>query len=220
MMTFFLEGRLELNYDPQQCELWRAAGDSIGLRISSGWKEDTLFNNSCQAVCIQSIAAVDPAVSINLLNCGLWAVLATRWQLAPSELINGVPVPPQPVSYPEPYEYILRSDFEPLLAKFALLGLDAANTSQLIRTRNAVSFSLNALIPAYVPKKADVNLPWLSPCSEELLFSGFDVFSQGDAGTLRLMRCLNAICTSKTLDPDLGGIGVRVKMSFCYKFQS
>ena len=57
------------------------------------------------------------AVSINFLNCGLWALLATMWQLAPSKQVRRTRILPYPSILEEPNNYILRSDLEPLLAK-------------------------------------------------------------------------------------------------------
>lgn len=150
--------------------------------------------NSCQSVCWRSLHLQDPYRPVNLLNCGLWASLASlsmELTSKPYESIgyyNTSQLPNQPMA---------------ILQNFTKLGLDYHNLRYLIGVRDQVSWALTDLLRS--SRSLDVSGPTeRATCSEQGLFS----YERREQGFRGLTSCINAICKVRRLDPDLGGIGV------------
>ena len=153
--------------------------------------------NSCQRVCWSSLHLQDPHRPINLLNCGLWAYLASL-----SMEITSKP-------YENASTYLTSQIPNQALAtlqNFTKLGLDYNDLRYLIGVRDQVSWTLTDLLRS--SRYLDVSGPTeRATCSEQSLFS----FGRGnhEPGLRGLTSCVDAICKVRRLDPDLGGIGVR-----------
>lgn len=194
------ENLFQLDYDFPPCEILRLEDESTSIISSAKTSfrakvEVVIPAKSCQEVCSEYLAFSDPRRPVNLLNCGLWAKLATIW-LRKSNLPFHVPEKngTRPI---EP------SDLEDPLQEFTSQGLDYHNESYLNIVTGAVS-SMLASFPNLEESERYLLRP--TACSEAELFS----FERSTIRPTRsgLWPCLNILCTPSTLNPDLGGIGV------------
>ena len=150
-------------------------------------------NGDCGQICDNYVALLDPAAPVNLLACGLWTSLTYfvfdvglgNLNASTAASINGS------------------------LASFETWGLPASNTTYIYQSRNAVAAVLKELnrvtrIQTYLSSES-----MQGSCAEQTLFPVGVEANSSDISS-RLADCLDAICAPRSLDPDLGGIGVRL----------
>lgn len=189
------------NFDMSPCQLLKSSRDlPPGIDIVYDGDESVVYSpptNSCQRVCRMSSHLQDPYRPTNLLNCGLWASLASLWMESSTK----------PYYNASNYTTVeLPDHVMAVLQNFTKTGLYYQDLRYLIDVRDQVSWALTSLLSS--SQESD---SWVSPqralCSEQGLF----FFEQGslEPGFQGVLACVKAICKIRRLDPDLGGIGVR-----------
>lgn len=141
---------------------------------------------NCTTVCDDAGLLLYADQPNSLLTCGLWATLATLTQYA-----------------------FLTNDYHTLLGRFDSLGLDAGNATYAYAARNAVSTAMNTMLKITKVQTYQGGSSLEGACSEQALFPTSTLELDGDLPQF-LRTCVNAICAPRTLNPDLGGIGVRI----------
>ena len=145
---------------------------------------------NCTQVCNSSTAILDPIAPDNLLTCGLWSTLTML------------------AYYPEGFAPLPRDRVNSLLQRFEPLGLDASNATYAYSARGAVSNSLSTIYDVttlQVSYRGDTARG--IACSQQMLFPILAHTFSTDL-PYRLSQCVDAICSRRTLNPDLGGVGV------------
>ena len=156
-----------------------------------------VVNGDCSFACtsVQSlIRSVEPN---NLATCGLWALMVNVCSRSPQRMHNDG------------------------LEAFVPLGLDYQNATYASTATKAVSAVLSAfyLRTSSSTSGYDERIPLF--CSEQQLFplftqesplydiDRFRTYSGANSNAvLPLWYCVEKICSPRSLDPDLGGIGV------------
>ena len=196
------EKRVEIpNFEMRPCQLLakhRESNPAIDI-VYDGDQSRTYSppTDSCEQVCWSSIWHLqDPHRPINLLNCGLWASLAT---LNMEYTVRPYSSPNYELSeLPDPAKVVLKN--------FTALGLDSNNLRYLTDVRSQISWALANLFR----RSRDLDSRGAADsvkCSEQNLFSFGE--NNHETGMQGIRSCVTAICKVRRLDPDLGGIGVR-----------
>lgn len=146
----------------------------------------------CAEVCIESVELIDPGRPNNLLTCGLFSSL-TMLNYYAVQMPSVAPLP--------------KSRVDTLLEPFSRLGLDANNETHSYATRNAVSECLSELYQVTRVQTSKGQEVSTGPCSEQLLYP-FQASEFSTNIAEPLLSCVNAICAPRTLNSDLGGVGV------------
>ena len=209
------EGVLHLDYDPQPCQLLRTDDGFTSvihpLYVNDSYTADTHLTvvpaDTCADVCPQDLALNDPLRPQNLLNCGLWAFLASLWLQRSSEAYRSFSTLDTGDMTP-----MSSDELGPLLQGFNSLGLEASNASLILATRNTVSWLLISILALNVIDSSGLG-DGQAPCTEQALFrfgSKNVTWYNNLWEQTGILPCLDAICSSSTLSPDLGGIGVSI----------
>ena len=148
---------------------------------------------NCTRVCNDSTVMLEPSAPGNLLTCGLWSTLTMLASYT---------------DYAAEFAPLSRDRVDSLLQRFEPLGLDATNATYAYSARDAVS---NCLSTIYRVTRLQVSYrgdtaPGIA-CSGQMLFpTPAHTLSTDLSYALNL--CVDAICSRRTLNPDLGGVGV------------
>ena len=84
------------------------------------------------------------------------------------------------------------------LEKFNEVGLDANDTAYVEASQDALSSVLNEIGKSSRAMMYQTDTSYYEPCSKLALFSS----------STAVHTCIDAICAPRTLNPDLGGVGV------------
>ena len=147
---------------------------------------------SCQSVCTNSTKVEYGPV--NFVNCGLWVELATLGQ------------PNKPLSVNNSQTSAARRNVDRLLLDFAAVGLDSSNASLLL----AVEGILSNVLLRWLPDN-DFSLGGGYQCTSYALFGPLS--GQALMTPSAISRCVSAICYTRKLHPEIGGIGVFIAMN-------
>ena len=147
---------------------------------------------NCTEVCEFANTLLDADLPNNLLTCGLWATLITLDNYSTA-------VPGQTIE-------AVHEQYQDVLRRFDTLGLDASNSTYVSATIEAVSTTLFTLlkenrIQTYQSSSIQ------GPCDQQTLFLIPSWASDTDVPQL-LRNCISAIYAPRSLNPDLGGVGV------------
>jgi hypothetical protein len=152
------------------------------------WKGAIAFVN-CTRVCNSILSLLDHNLPNNLLPCGLWSSLTTLDYH--SSLLTTK----------------LRDHVQALLQSFGRLGLDASNAIYAYAAGNAVSTSMSILDKVTRMQTYQGDQYFRGACNEQILFSTYSI-----TWSMNFWRpsqaCVENICSPRTLNPDLGGVGV------------
>lgn len=160
--------------------------------------EVTLDN--CTKVCNSSNSLLDDEFPNNLLACGLWATLVTL------------------DSYNEDVETmqpdvtkVVQQQYQDVLGRFATLGLDAGDEAYVFAAIGAVSTTMFTLLKVN-------SIQTYQGGSIKRLYNQQDLFSTAafefDTDIPQHVRdCVTTIRAPRSLNPDLGGIGVSMMYS-------
>ena len=209
------EGLLHLDYDPPPCQMLRTTdGFTSAIHpsfINSSYTAETAVfvvpADDCSEVCGQDLALLDPSRPNNLLNCGLWAFLASLSLQFPYESFGSFSTLDTGDMTPAPFD---SDELGAMLQKFSPLGLQSSNASLILITRNTVSWLLTSILALNVVDSSSLG-DGQAPCSGQALFrfgSRNVTWYNNLWSQTGILPCMDAICTSSTLSPDLGGIGV------------
>ena len=116
--------------------------------------------------------------SNNLLTCGYWANLAALSAQNAGSLSHGPPLQE--------------------LKKCNEVGLNASDTAYVKASQDAISSRLNGIGKSTRALMYQIDTSYYEPCSRLTLFSS----------STTVHTCIDAICAPRTLNPDLGGVGV------------
>ena len=159
-----------------------------------------ITTTDCTATCNATVALLDPSMPNNLLTCGLFASLT---------LLNQYTLTRNPLgTYNDSHAF-----YVPLLARFNDVGLNSTDQDYGFVARNAVSAAMTWLQQITKIQTYRGNLLLEGACSEQALFP-YALPSFNPDLPRHLRDCVDAICAPRTLDPDLGGIGVRMQ-AYC-----
>ena len=149
-------------------------------------------SESCKAVCLNSTSL--RAGSINLLNCGLWTELMTL-------NMTGRPLWQSPL-----LAVAAKGSVGQVLDDFSAVGLDSGSIALLSAIKDTVS---NTLLQ-WVPETA-FSYGTGYQCSYHALFGPV---LEGEAITpSAITRCVQTICYTRKLHPEIAGIGVFIAMN-------
>ena len=147
---------------------------------------------NCTTVCNNTNDFEQKSLPNNLLTCGLWSTLTVL------DSYHGVAA-----NYNQTFPQLDPS----LLQRFEFLGLDSGDKAYGFAAVNALSTYLSALdLLVKAPAIQDEEGIY-GPCNEQSLFPRRPV-TTGDGLHSNLLACVESICSPRTLDQDLGGIGV------------
>ena len=198
--TYTSKGVIELQHHQlAPCELPQSDMINATKLQTKAQNQSEPSQLSCVDICGNYKILIDPTLTSNLLNCGLWASLATLWLEASAGWIyNTTGVSKHKLAARE---------IEPFLEDYHILGLYHENTSAIFAARGCVSRALSELLTIDSIIQSLPRNSFHPACSEQNIFN-FDetTLSRQQSGVL---PCIEAICTSTSLNPDLGGIGVR-----------
>lgn len=157
-----------------------------------GWLP-ALQAGNCTSVCNNSDSMLDPTLPNNLVTCGLWASLTV--------------MPLMTVGYPD---IINRTDqVNALLEPFVQLGLNRNDAEYARATRFTVASGLGDLYNRIMSDTYMGGASFASACTEQKLFPYSNPeYAVAENLPYSLHACIEAICSTRTLNPDLGGIGV------------
>lgn len=163
-------------------------GDNLSATItpcdSSG-----INNYSCIAVCNNTQQILESKSANNLLTCGLWATLHLYEYF--NTYVN-------PSLFPETRSF---------MNHFDSLGLDAADSAYGFMTMNAVSRTLSHVEQRTRMATYQAEPSSAGACNQQFLFPLIATVINDDLSK-PLRDCVDAICTPRSLNPDLGGVGV------------
>lgn len=150
--------------------------------------------HNCAQICNSSLLLAYEGAPNNLLTCGLWATLIVLDSSAVMHKWLDV-----------------HARYQDVLGRFVTVGLDAADEAFASATIEAVSTALSTLLQE--------NRHWtyqsdsvLGTCSQQYLFPSTERQYYIDIPQ-RVRNCVTEIYAPKSLNPDLGGIGVSIKES-------
>ena len=165
--------------------------------------------DNCTKVCNSSNYLLNDRLPNNLLTCGLWATLVTldSYKEALDTTMD---------SYSEALDSYdggeaLHKHFQDVLARFTTLGLDAGDEAYVYAAKGAVSTTMFTLLKGNrIQTYQGDSIQGL--CSQQNLFptASFE-FSTNIPQHVR--DCVTTICAPRSLNPDLGGIGVSMTYS-------
>jgi len=163
---------------------------------SDGSYEDwdkILQADSCTSVCNDSGSLLDPTMPNNLVTCGLWASLTVMPYKTGDRL----------------GDMNIEDQVNALLEPFVLLGLNHSDADYARIARYTVASGLSALYNRIMSDTYTGITSFASACAEQELFpySRLDPMVAPNP-THSLQACIDAVCSSRTSNPDLGGIGV------------
>ena len=190
-------------------------GDNLPANIPSCQTRQTdgrVILDGCLTVCNQSVELLNSDKPNNLPTCGLYATLT---------MLDAYTLARNPIgSYDDSHD-----QYVALLGRFSNLGLKANDVAYALAARNAVSATMTVLqkITNIQTFRGDSLLE--GACSEQALFPSATFGFNTDLPQ-HLRDCVNAICAPRSLNPDLGGIGVRISrygishqtLKFCLGF--
>ena len=158
--------------------------------------DNSIGLTNCTTICNDTTSFEQQLLPNNLLTCGLWSTLTVL------DSYHDVAV-----YYNETYPQLDPS----LLQRFDFLGLDSSDKAYSYAAVNAISTYLSALqllvkLPAIQDEEG-----LYGPCNEQTLFPRQPLNTSGGLSE-NLVDCVDFICSPRTLDQDLGGIGVSL---FC-----
>ncbi|KAL8708730.1 MAG: hypothetical protein Q9220_006456 [cf. Caloplaca sp. 1 TL-2023] len=162
----------------------------------NGSQEIILGN--CTSVCNSTASFLDDELPNNLLTCGLWVSLVTL------DTLNE--------DTSDPQREAVRNHYQEVLTRFTPLGLDAGNEAYAFAATGAVSTLMLALMrdTRLATYQAD---SIHASCSQQVLFPITGSLNYNNDVPQHVRDCVTAICAPRSLNPDLGGIGVRMKHS-------
>ena len=166
-----------------------------------------LPDGDCSQICNDThiLDQYSAETGTNLLTCGLWASVAMlesyRSQLEShysSAIASG-------------YGFAGNDEYTSMLSRFESFGLDANDTAFVFATRNAISFVMSDMLKDTTISSTSTSFGGV--CSEQGLFPELDslmlhTIAVGVQIQSSVRTCLDAICSPKRLNSDLGGIGV------------
>lgn len=144
---------------------------------------------NCTRICNNTLSLLDHTLPKNLLTCGLWSSLTMLDYY--NALMNS-----------EPSDQV-----QALLQSFGQVGLDASNATYAYAARNAVSTCMGTLDEVTRVRSYQGDASFRGACSEQMLFPSLSLELSTNL-SMPLQACVDAICSPRTLNPDLGGIGV------------
>ena len=151
----------------------------------------------CDRVCNNSDYLFSVNNPENLVNCGLWSSINNPLEIG----TNQTDYKWNTTIY---NDHLQNSSIDALLAPFAAIGL-SNDQSLAIATRNVIGNCFSALYALTRSGSSQDDGRVIANCTTDSLFPALFL---GDNITAPLGDCLDAICSPKTLNPDLGGIGV------------
>ena len=157
------------------------------------------FNN-CTKVCNSSGSLIDDKFPNNLLTCGLWATLVTL------DSYNEQTYTMQPDVTKAVHE-----QYQDALGRFTTLGLDAGDEAYVSAAIEAVSTTMFTLLKENrIQTYQGDSIQGL--CSQQALLPT-GAFEYNTDIPQHVRDCVTMICAPRSLNPDLGGIGVSITYS-------
>ena len=177
--------------------------EMIPSTIPSCQLEDQMANSvnltNCTKICTLPVWLLNNDLPNNLLTCGLFATLAFNLKSLDAEY--DPKHPPSDLA-------AIHEQYQDILGRFDILGLDAgdeARVSSIIEAVSTALFTLLKISSAYTYQGDLIQ----GICSQQCLFPTFGTLSADVPQNVR--DCVSVICAPKSLNPDLGGIGVSTR---------
>ena len=156
--------------------------------------------DNCTKLCNSSDSLLDDKFPNNLLTCGLWATLVTLDSY--NEEIATM--------HPDVTKAV-HKHYQDVLGRFTTLGLDAGDEAYLSAAIGAVSTTMFTLLKENrIQTYQGDSIQGL--CSQQDLFPT-TAFEFNTDIPQHVRDCVTTICAPRSLNPDLGGIGVSMTYS-------
>ena len=185
--TYYSEGKVKLKYRVEDCH---------GPYVLPNYNLST----GCFAMCLGVENSAGSPNPHDFVKCLIWVSLASIWISLPDSVVYG---------YGELENWgTVRDDSQRLLEEFLPYGLDYRNCRQLFQVQNVLSEMFLRIVRTVTEMASDKTM-------DTVLCSSQRIYDMTRTSLYGFAPCLNLICSTRQLSPDLGGIGVSSLEEHC-----